>query len=53
MRPDDEIDEQVNQAQVSEEQGFSKWPGMTYEQGVLAALRWVRGDDDEPPMSDE
>ena len=33
--------------------GQSRWPGMNYEQGVDAALRWVLGDTDEDPMEDE
>lgn len=26
----------------------SQWPGMTYEQGVDAALRWALGGSDHP-----
>lgn len=33
--------------------GPSKWAGMTYEQGVRAALDWVLGDDDIKPISDQ
>ena len=32
--------------------GSSKWPGMSYEEGVQAALDWVLGDGPDP-MSDE
>ena len=31
----------------------SKWPGMSYEAGVEAALQWVLGSREEPPMSDD
>lgn len=31
----------------------SKWPGMSYENGVAAALRWVTGNDDTNPLEDE
>ncbi len=44
-----EIDEQVNKAYEGLENG-SKWPGMSYEQGVQAALDWVTGQIDEAPM---
>lgn len=33
--------------------GASKWPGMSYEQGVSNALRWVLGDEETAPMEDE
>jgi hypothetical protein len=33
-------------------EGPSKWPGMSYEQGVDAALRWVMGWTDEKPLED-
>jgi hypothetical protein len=32
--------------------GPSKWPGMTYEEGVRSALMWAAGDGDNP-MEDE
>jgi hypothetical protein len=32
--------------------GPSRWPGMTYEQGVEATVLWVTGDSDENPMAD-
>lgn len=32
--------------------GPSKWPGMTYEQGVANTLRWVLDQTDENPMED-
>lgn len=31
----------------------SKYPGMNYEQGVEAALRWVLDDDSENPLEDD
>jgi hypothetical protein len=52
MRTDDEIDEQMNLAVDSIDAGRSKWPGMSYEQGVDAALRWVRGESEDKPMEE-
>lgn len=49
MPTKDEINEVLHQA---EGDGASKWPGMTYEQGVAAAIRWIQGDG-ENPMSDD
>lgn len=34
-------------------EGSSQWPGMTFEEGVDQALRWVLGDEPSPPMEDE
>lgn len=31
----------------------SKWPAQSYEEGVVATLRWVLGCTDERPMEDE
>lgn len=47
----DEIDEQVNLAVDTEDR--SRWPGMSYEAGVSAALRWATGESDQAPMDEE
>ena len=52
MRTRSEIDEVLNKA-VEGMDSVSKWPGMSYEEGVNAALLWVTGDRDEDPMEDE
>lgn len=52
MRPQSEIDVQIDLASEAVDQN-SKWPGMSYEQGVDAALRWVCGLSDDLPMEDE
>ena len=51
-RTEDEINDVLNRCIVSEETGESQWPGMTYEQGVKAALEWVQGYG-EHPLEDE
>jgi len=52
-RSDEEIDEQLNIAMEQFDKGGSKFPGMTYEQGVAEALQWVLGDSDDQPIPDE
>jgi hypothetical protein len=52
-RTDDEVDAQLNLAMESANSGRSRWPGMSYEQGVDAAIRWLIGDVEDPPMEDE
>jgi hypothetical protein len=46
-----EIDEQIREASDSIDDG-SNFPGMTYEEGVIAALDWVLGNREESPMSE-
>lgn len=46
----DEIDDVLNECSEYTSDGTSKFPGMTYEQGVEAGIRWVTGDGDDNPM---
>ena len=48
LKSEEEIDELLNQCVDSEETGESKYPGMTYEQGIKAALEWVQGYGEHP-----
>ncbi len=52
MRDQNEIDEQMNRTIESIDEGGSRWPGMSYEQGVEAALRWVCEETDDVPMEE-
>ena len=52
MRSQEEIDAQLNKATDGIDEG-SKWPGMSYEQGVQAALLWVTGGWNDKPMEDD
>ena len=45
---DDDVEEVLNVCDAQEAKGGSQWPGMTYEQGVAAALRWVLDGDSHP-----
>jgi hypothetical protein len=45
----DEIERLRDDCEKAEETG-SRFPGMTYEQGILAALRWVNGEDTTWPL---
>jgi hypothetical protein len=51
VRTDKEIDDVLNAAMGAENEG-TKWPGMTYEQGVQAAIMWLLGDSSDNPMAD-
>ncbi len=52
VRSNEEIDDVLNATVEAEATGQSRWPGMTYEDGVAAALRWVLGQSDSNPMED-
>jgi len=44
----EEVEQQVEEAVSFGEE--TQYPGMTYEQGVRDALRWVLGEEDLPPI---
>ena len=51
-KEEQEIDDVLNKCDEQEDLGSSKWPGMTYEQGVAQGIRWVLGHWDTNPMED-
>jgi len=51
-RTNSQIDAVLNKAQEAEDEGATKVPGMTYEQGVKAGISWVLGDSNDDPMAD-
>lgn len=49
MRTEDEIEELFNEAAVRANEP-TQYPGMTYEQGVFAALEWLKAKMEESPL---
>lgn len=49
VRTDKEIDEVLNKASESMEHG-SKYPGMSYEDGIKNMYEWLCGLIDDDPM---
>lgn len=49
MKTREEVNEQIDKAQQSIESGEG-YHGMSYEEGVKAALEWVMGDIEEKPI---
>lgn len=45
VRSENEINELLNRCVESEESGISEYPGMTYEQGIKAAIEYLEGGD--------
>ena len=52
MRSQKEIQDMIARTLPSIEKGGSDVPGMTYEEGVDNALRWVTGDTDDDPIEE-
>ena len=44
----EEIDNVLNECSEHEELGESKYPGMTYEQGIKNAIEWLQGYGENP-----
>lgn len=40
-----DIDQLLNRCVESEETGISEYPGMTYEQGIKAAIEYLEGGE--------
>lgn len=53
QRIDADIDDLLNKCMESEESGSSKYPGMTFEQGIREAIDWITGQTNEPPIEDD
>jgi hypothetical protein len=45
---EEQINALLNQCADAEDSGQSKYPGMSYEQGISAAIRWMQGDEPHP-----
>lgn len=48
----EQVDAQLNAAQEQVDDGGSKFPGMSYEEGVANALRWAAHGTGDAPMDD-
>jgi len=46
----DQIDDLLNRCVDAKEEGVSKYPGMTYEEGVEAGILWVTGQTNDDPL---
>lgn len=49
-QPDNEISSILDNCADAEESGISSFPGMTYEQGILEAIRWLIGESTTHPL---
>lgn len=53
MRNEQEIWDLLNQCTKAEETGSSQYPGMSYEEGIKAAIEWLNGNINIHPLNDE
>lgn len=51
MKTKSDIEDELFRAEDKAIEGCP-FPGMTFSEGVIAALRWVLGEDDDRPMDD-
>jgi hypothetical protein len=52
-RTEDEINDLRNAVTERIDEGGSRYSGMSYEQGIDEALRWVFGETDDHPYFEE
>lgn len=46
-----DIDTVLDKCSESQDIGESRYPGMTYEEGLRDAIEWMQGDADDHPLS--
>lgn len=52
-RPESEVHNLLDKcSEISNGEDGSKYPGMSYEEGIQAAIEWMNGDG-ENPLEDE
>lgn len=52
VRTEKEINQLLNECAEAEDMGTTKFPGMTYEQGIKEAIEWLSGDSNCYPLTD-
>jgi hypothetical protein len=52
MRTRDEINDLMDKAAEGINEG-SRFPGMSYEEGIRAAIEWLTEENDEHPLDED
>lgn len=52
-RSNAEINNLIGQCAEQSGKGGSRFPGMTYEDGIRAAIDWITGDVDDAPLPEK
>ncbi len=50
VQSDDDVNDVLQRCDEAEENGATEVPGMTYEQGIAAAIRWITGQWSDHPL---
>ena len=53
VRTREQVDDLLQRCGDAEFEGSTKFPGMSYEQGVLYGLSWMIHDEDVDPIKEE
>ena len=48
VKTEKEVDDLLNTTEDAENDGRTKYPGMTYEMGITAGIRWLLEETDHP-----
>ena len=48
---DEDVNNVLNRCSECEDEGTSQFNGMSYEQGVAAAIRWMLGETKDNPLA--
>lgn len=51
-RSEEEVEDLKAFCELAEVKGISKYPGMSYEQGIMAALDWITGEVNIHPLNE-
>ncbi len=49
---EEQIEDAISTAYEIKDEHGSRWPGMSYEDGVIAALEWIKGDREDGPFEE-
>lgn len=52
QRTDEEVNALLYEALERVHTGNSKFSGLSYEEGIVAAIDWLNGDTEDNPMAD-
>lgn len=52
VRTEQEIWDLLSQCLDTENSGSSNYPGMSYEQGIKAAIEWITGETEDHPINE-
>ena len=52
VRSDDKVDALIDRC-IKNKYDKSEYPGMSYEEGIIAAIEWLTGECDDYPFDEE